>query len=96
MFRSDVHINSRQSSVLGIFELKIDNPSSKDLTGTANTSAEQKETKLDAAFHAISNGFIREFAAENVKCLDTSRSPTTQSSASPHARGRFGQRRLHS
>jgi len=36
---------------LGIFELKIDNPSSKDLTGTANTSAEQKETKLDAAFH---------------------------------------------
>jgi hypothetical protein len=49
--RSDVHMNGRQSSVSGIFELKIDNPSSKDLTGTARTSADEKETKLDAAFH---------------------------------------------
>jgi hypothetical protein len=52
-FRSDVHMNGRQSSVSGIFELKIDNPSSKDLTGTANTSSGEKETKLDAAFHAM-------------------------------------------
>jgi len=28
-----------------------DNPSSKDLTGTAKTSANEKETKLDAALH---------------------------------------------
>jgi len=52
VFRSDVHINGRQSSVSGIFELKIDNLSNKDLTGTATTSAGEKETKLDAAFHA--------------------------------------------
>jgi hypothetical protein len=51
-FRSDVHMNGRQSSVSGIFELKTDNLSSKDLTGTARTSADGKETKLDAAFHA--------------------------------------------
>jgi hypothetical protein len=35
-----------------IFELKIDNPSSKDLTGTPRTSATKKETKVDAAFYA--------------------------------------------
>jgi hypothetical protein len=57
-------MNGRQSSVSGIFELKIDNPSSKDLTGTANTSspqrvrpvadADERETRLDAAFRARS------------------------------------------
>jgi hypothetical protein len=52
IFRSDVHMNGRQSSVSGIFELKIDNPSSKDLTGTSKTTADEKESKLDAAFHA--------------------------------------------
>jgi hypothetical protein len=45
-------MNGRQSSVSGIIQLKIDNPSSKDLTGTATTRADEKETKLDAAFHA--------------------------------------------
>jgi hypothetical protein len=45
-------MNGRQSSVSGIFGLKIDNSSSKDLTGTAKTSADEKETKLNAAFHA--------------------------------------------
>jgi len=45
-------MNGRQSSVSGIFELKIDTPSSKDLTGIAKTSSDEKETKLDAAFHA--------------------------------------------
>jgi hypothetical protein len=45
-------LNDWQSSVSGIFEVKIDNPSSKDLTGTAKTTAGEKETKLDAAFHA--------------------------------------------
>jgi len=29
-----------------------DNPSSKDLVGTAKTTADEKETKLNAAFHA--------------------------------------------
>ena len=51
-FRSDMHMNGRQSRVSGIFELKIDNPSSKDLICTAKTTADDRETKLDAAFHA--------------------------------------------
>ena len=45
-------MNGRQAGVSGIFELKIDNSRSKDLTGTAKTSTDEKETKLDAAFHA--------------------------------------------
>ena len=45
-------MNGRQSSVSGIFELKIDNPSNKDLTGNARTTAGEKRTKLDTAFHA--------------------------------------------
>jgi hypothetical protein len=48
---ADVHTNGRQPSVSGFFELKLDNPSSKDLTGTARTSTDEKETKLDGAFH---------------------------------------------
>ena len=35
-----------------IVELKIDNPSSKDVTGTARTSATKKETNVAAAFYA--------------------------------------------
>ena len=52
VFRSDVHMSGRQASVSGIFDLKIDNPTSKDLTGTAKTSEGEKETKLDVTFHA--------------------------------------------
>jgi hypothetical protein len=52
VFRSDVHMSGRQASVSGIFELKIDNPTSKDLTGTAKTSEGEKETKLEVTFHA--------------------------------------------
>jgi hypothetical protein len=51
-FRSDVHMNGRQSSVSGIFELTMDNPPSKDLTGTAGTGSDEKETKLDATTEA--------------------------------------------
>lgn len=45
-------MNGRQSSVSVFFELKLDNPLSKDLTGTARISTDEKETKLDGAFHA--------------------------------------------
>jgi hypothetical protein len=51
VFRSDVHMNGRQASVSGVFELKLDNPSGKDLAGTATTRADEKDTKLDATFH---------------------------------------------
>ena len=68
VFRSDVHVNSRQSSVSGIFELKIDNPSSKDLSGTAKTSADEKKQNSTPRFTLRSNRFsLREFAAENIK-----------------------------
>jgi hypothetical protein len=45
-------MNGRQSSVSGIFELSVENSLSKHLTGIASTTANEKETKLDAAFHA--------------------------------------------
>jgi hypothetical protein len=52
IYRTDVHTNGRQTSVAGIFDVKIDNPKSKDLTGTAKTTASAKEDKVDVAFHA--------------------------------------------
>jgi hypothetical protein len=51
-YQRRVHVNGRQSGVSGIFDLKIDNPSSKDPIGETNTGPNEKETKLDAAFHA--------------------------------------------
>jgi hypothetical protein len=52
VFRSDVHMNDRQTGVAGLWELKLDNPSSKDLTGTAQTRPNEKD-KLDVTFHAV-------------------------------------------
>ena len=51
MFRTDVHMKGRQTGVAGIFELKLDNPTSKDLTGTATATAGRSD-KLEVAFHA--------------------------------------------
>ena len=52
IYRTDVHANGRQTSVAGIFDIKIDNPKSKDLTGTVKTTSNTKEDKVDVAFHA--------------------------------------------
>jgi hypothetical protein len=52
-FRTDVHMNERQTGVSGIFDLKLDNPANKELTGSATVSApEGRSDKLDVAFHA--------------------------------------------
>jgi hypothetical protein len=52
-FRTDVHMKDRQTGVSGIFDLKLDSPTSKELTGSANVSApEGRSDKLDVAFHA--------------------------------------------
>ena len=51
LFRSDVHMNGRRSSISGFFEFKLDNAAGKDLAGTPTISANEKETKLDAAFN---------------------------------------------
>ena len=51
VFRTDVHMKGRQTGVSGLFDLKLDNPASKELTGSA-TATERRSDKLDVAFHA--------------------------------------------
>ena len=51
VFLTDVHMKGRQTGVAGIFDLKLDNPASKELTGSA-TAKEGRSDKLDVAFHA--------------------------------------------
>jgi len=50
--RTDVHMKGRQTAVSGIFEVKVDNPASKEVTGSAISREGQKSDKLDVAFHA--------------------------------------------
>lgn len=53
LFRADVHMKDKQTGASGTFELKLDNPTSKKLTGSATASAiEGRSDKLDVAFHA--------------------------------------------
>lgn len=52
VFRTDVRITSRWTAVSGIFDLKLDNPSSKEITGSAISNEGQKNDKLEVAFHA--------------------------------------------
>jgi hypothetical protein len=52
VYRTDVHMKDRQTGVSGIFDAKPDNPTSKDLTGTATGKSGSGTDKLDAAFHA--------------------------------------------
>jgi len=51
VFRTDVHMKGRQTGVSGIFDLKLDNPASRELTGSA-TATDGRSDKLDVAFHA--------------------------------------------
>ncbi len=51
VFRTDVHMKDKQTGVSGIFDLKLDNPASKELIGTA-TATDGKGDKLEATFHA--------------------------------------------
>ncbi|MGZ4983180.1 MAG: hypothetical protein ACXWFY_04845 [Chthoniobacterales bacterium] len=52
VFRSDVHMKGKQASVSGIFDLKLDDPTRKDLFGTAKTEENKMEAKLEVTFHA--------------------------------------------
>lgn len=53
VFRTDVHMKDKQTGVSGIFDLKLDNPASKELTGTATALApDGRSDKLDVTFHA--------------------------------------------
>jgi hypothetical protein len=51
VYRTDVHMKDRQTAVSGIFDVKLDNPTSKEITGSAKAN-EGKSDKLDVAFHA--------------------------------------------
>ena len=50
--RSDIEMNGRHTSISGIFELKLDNSASKELTGTATTDEGAKNAALKVTFHA--------------------------------------------
>jgi hypothetical protein len=53
VFRTDVHMKDRQTGVSGIFDLKLDNPASMDLTGSATaTATDGRSDKLEVEFHA--------------------------------------------
>ena len=51
-FASPLSGSEPPGHVAGIFDVKIDNPKSKDLSGTAKTTDSAKEDRLDVAFHA--------------------------------------------
>ena len=53
VFRTDVHMKNKQTGVSGLFDLKLDNPASKELTGSATaTATDGRSDKLDVEFHA--------------------------------------------
>jgi hypothetical protein len=53
VYRSDVHMKGRQSSVSGIFDLKVNDPKGNDLAGIAKTESSSNADKLDVTFHAV-------------------------------------------
>jgi hypothetical protein len=56
VFRTDVHVKGQQSSVSGELELKLNDPTAKELTGRASCRENNKGTKLDVTFHT--NGIL--------------------------------------
>jgi hypothetical protein len=66
--RSDVHMNGRQSSVSGIFELKMNNPSSKISPAPPRQRRTRKKQNSTPHFTLRSNKFsLREFAGRKCK-----------------------------
>ncbi|HJT80160.1 MAG TPA: hypothetical protein VJ719_03095 [Chthoniobacterales bacterium] len=53
VYRTDVHNKGEQSSVSGIFDVKINDSKSNDITGVAKTTSDSAERKLDVTFHAV-------------------------------------------
>ena len=52
VYRTDIHTKGRQASVSGVFDVKLNDSSSKDLTGAAKTEGSSGDTKVDVTFHA--------------------------------------------
>jgi hypothetical protein len=42
-----------RTSVAGVFDLKLNDPIGKDLSGTAAAAASAPEAKLSVSFHAV-------------------------------------------
>jgi hypothetical protein len=52
VYRTDVHTNGQQSSVSGMFDVNINDPTATDLMGTAKSDPTNKDKTLDVSFHA--------------------------------------------
>jgi hypothetical protein len=52
VFRTDVHTKGQQASVSGIFDVKLNDPMSKDLAGSAKSESDSTDKKIDVTFHA--------------------------------------------
>jgi hypothetical protein len=52
VYRTDVHTKGQQSSVSGMFDVKINDPAGKDLAGVAKSDSSAGDKKLDVMFHA--------------------------------------------
>ncbi|HEY4282250.1 MAG TPA: hypothetical protein VGM62_04235, partial [Chthoniobacterales bacterium] len=53
VYRTDLHTKGQQSSVSGIFDVKINEPTSKDLAGIAKSDGSSADKKVDVMFHAV-------------------------------------------
>jgi hypothetical protein len=53
VFRTDVHTKGQQASVSGMFDVKLNDPTGKDLAGVARSEPDSTDKKLDVTFHAV-------------------------------------------
>jgi hypothetical protein len=52
VYRTDIHSKGRQTSVSGIFDTVIDTSAAGDAAGTAKSSGNDIETRIDVSLHA--------------------------------------------
>ena len=52
VYRTDVHTKGQQSSVSGLFDVKINEPTGRELAGAAKSESDSGDKKLDVTFHA--------------------------------------------
>jgi type IV secretory pathway VirB10-like protein len=52
IYRTDVHAKGQQSSVSGMFDVKINDPATSDLAGVAKSDSDTKDRQLNVMFHA--------------------------------------------
>jgi hypothetical protein len=57
-------MNGRQSSVSGIFEVRIDNPASKDLTGEYRENQRQRDASWFIGLAVVSGAEVQSLTAK--------------------------------